>query len=68
MKATTKNQRQDLTPNLVELPKEQKIETTEPEHVRLATLYTLHSSFIGIDHHRKTGRMVGHEPGPENNF
>jgi len=66
MKATNKNNQQNITPNLVDLPKEQK--TEEPEHVRLATLYTLHSSFIGIDHHRKTGRMVGHEPGPENNF
>jgi hypothetical protein len=40
----------------------------EPGHVRDATLADLDPTFIGIDHHRKTGRMVGHEPGPENNL
>jgi hypothetical protein len=40
----------------------------EPGHVRDATLVDLDPTFIGIDHHRKTSRMVGHEPGPENNL
>ena len=39
-----------------------------PEHERDVTLTDLDPTFIGIDHNRKTGRMIGHEPGPENNL
>lgn len=38
---------------------------TEEHHERKATLNTLDRSFIGIPHRRKTGRMLGHEPGPD---
>ncbi len=49
--------------NEVETPKE-----TEAPDERPVTLNNLDSSFIGTDHGRKTGRMVGHEPGPEYNL
>jgi hypothetical protein len=68
MKAAHKNQQQEAIPNQPEMLNLPEINNQEPEHVRVNTLYTLHSNFIGIDHRRKTGRMVGHEPGPENHF
>jgi hypothetical protein len=66
MKALHKNPLQEPLLNQPAVQKEAGV--NEAEHVRVATLYTLHSNFIGIDHRRKTGRMVGHEPGPENHF
>ncbi|MBW4890778.1 hypothetical protein KXQ82_13690 [Mucilaginibacter sp. HMF5004] len=64
MKAVNKTPQTQVNLNLEEMPKAAEAET----HVRVATLYTLHSNFIGIDHRRKTGRMVGHEPGPDHIF
>ena len=40
-------------------------QNTEEHHERKATLNTLDRSFIGIPHRRRTGRMIGHEPGPD---
>jgi hypothetical protein len=37
-------------------------------NVRDTTLSDLDATFIGIDHHRKTGRMLDHEPSLENNL
>jgi len=52
--------------NEADFPHEKEVTPPNPEgepHERAATLNTLDPSFVGVDHSRKTERMVDHEPG-----
>ncbi len=51
------------TDNEADYQHEKEVTPPKPEHERETTLNTLDPSFIGVEHSRKTERIVDHEPG-----